>query len=68
MPLYGMITRVRRGNEVAWVFTGPGPTPQSDSNLLKLLNHLGQENWEVVGVGDFGSVGGEQADEIILKK
>lgn len=69
MPLYGIIAQVKREeNETVWAFLGPGPNPQQNSDLVKLLNNLGQQGWEVVGVGNFGSIGGSQTDEIILKK
>jgi hypothetical protein len=61
MALYGIITRDK---EKAWVFVNPGP-PKSSLDLVKLLNQLGEQGWDVVGVGDFG---GGAGDEIILRK
>jgi len=67
MAMYGIITRITKpGNITAWRFVGPAGAPQPEkSNPVELLNLLGDEGWDVVGVGDFG---GGPGDEIILRK
>lgn len=60
---YGIITRDKQDKQ-GWEFVSPGPTIR-ELNIVKLLNDLGRQGWDVVGVGDFG---GGPGDEIILRK
>jgi hypothetical protein len=68
MAIYGIITRDPTRDpgtgKSQWRFANPGPD-KWNSELLKLLNELGGQGWDVVGVGEFG---GGQGDEIILRK
>jgi hypothetical protein len=67
MAMYGIITKITGpGNTTTWRFVGPPGSHQPDQpNPVQLLNLLGNQGWDVVGVGDFGA---GEGDEIIMRK
>lgn len=61
---YGTVHRVEQGGEVGWVFTAPNGQHTTNSDLVRLLNVLANQNWRVVVAGNFG---GSVEDELILE-
>jgi len=66
MAQYGIVSKFPKPGTTTtvWKFFSAG-SPQEDSELVRLLDHLGIQGWDVVGVGDFGT---GQGDEIIMRR
>ncbi|MGL4419095.1 MAG: hypothetical protein ACRCZF_00390 [Gemmataceae bacterium] len=52
------------GQPSMWFLSG-NPGAPLGPNLIAILNHLGQQGWRVVGMGDFGN---SPRSEILLAR
>jgi hypothetical protein len=58
---YQILVGKNEPNAVVWFLNGN----QVGADLLQILNGLGSQGWEVVGIGDLGF---DSRSEIVLKK